>query len=257
MYKIAFFDVDGTLLNTEQKVPQSTIEAIQQLKHKGIEPVIATGRPPYHMQELAEEIGITSSINVNGGIVIYQGEVLFENPLQKRAIDNAVEIAGVHGHPLIFCGLNDSYATVKDNDTINNIFDFFHWKAPLFDPAYYQQHPVYQIQAFCTPESRDAYQSLSHVRTYPWSIKSIGFDILPAGNSKASAIDQLLGHLRLTREESIAFGDGFNDVEMIQAVGLGIAMGNAKEVLKEHADYVTKSVDEDGIFHALQALSIV
>ena len=82
-------------------------------------------------------------------------------------------------------------------------------------------------------------------------------DLVNANNSKASGIESILRHFGIKKEECIAFGDGGNDIEMLEYCGIGVAMGNADDSVKAHADYVTTSVDEEGIEHALLSLDII
>ena len=82
--------------------------------------------------------------------------------------------------------------------------------------------------------------------TFAWERAA---DVIPAGSGKAQAIEKILDYFHLDRSQSMAFGDGFNDLEMIQTVGIGVAMGNASPKLKEVADFVCGPVSEDGIYH--------
>jgi hydroxymethylpyrimidine pyrophosphatase-like HAD family hydrolase len=96
---------------------------------------------------------------------------------------------------------------------------------------------------------------LPHCRLPRWHP---GFsDLVNADNSKAIGIDCILHHYGIDRNECIGFGDGGNDVEMLEYCGIGVAMGNADDSVKSHADYVTTSVDEEGIEHALTELGVI
>jgi hydroxymethylpyrimidine pyrophosphatase-like HAD family hydrolase len=96
---------------------------------------------------------------------------------------------------------------------------------------------------------------LPHCRLPRWHP---GFsDLVNADNSKAIGIDCILHHYGIDRNECIGFGDGGNDIEMLEYCGIGVAMGNADDSVKSHADFVTTSVDEEGIEHALTALNII
>ena len=82
-------------------------------------------------------------------------------------------------------------------------------------------------------------------------------DLIPADSSKAVGIERILAHFGIDRNESIAFGDGANDIEMLQYVGTGIAMGNAADIVKQNSDLVTDSADDEGIWNALKKLNVI
>ena len=88
----------------------------------------------------------------------------------------------------------------------------------------------------------------------PWI--SFGADIVPVNGSKAEGIKQLVQHLSEKPEQIVAFGDGYNDIEMLQLADIGVAMGNASDAVKAHADFITKPIDEDGIYYACEKLGL-
>ena len=96
---------------------------------------------------------------------------------------------------------------------------------------------------------------LSHCRMPRWH--PAFSDVIPQGSSKAVGISKMLNHFGLTADEAMAFGDGANDIEMLECVGCGVAMGNAAPIVKEHADYVTDDAGSEGILNALIALKVI
>ncbi len=93
MKKLVFFDIDGTLVTRNNHIPKSTIEAVEQLKVNGNIPVIATGRAPVLIREIAEELNINSYISMNGQYIVHEGEVIYSNPIDMELVDNVVEVA--------------------------------------------------------------------------------------------------------------------------------------------------------------------
>ena len=127
---------------------------------------------------------------------------------------------------------------------------------PVLDPARALTHPTYQLNAYLPPE-REA-NFLAHCPgcvAVRWC--DTFADILPAGGGKPAGLAAMLDHLGLRREESIAFGDGGNDISMLEYAGVGVAMGNALPAVKAAADYVTDSVDADGVEKALQHFGLI
>jgi len=115
---------------------------------------------------------------------------------------------------------------------------------------------VYQFIAMQSEEKDSIVQDLlPHCRLPRWN--PLFSDLIPADNSKAEGMKRILAYCGLTREESMSFGDGGNDIEMIEYAGVGVAMGNASNEVKAYADYVTTNVDNEGICNALKALKVI
>lgn len=249
-YKIAFFDIDGTLVNEEKQIPQDTIEAIKELKARGVEAVISTGRAPYFFKPIAEQLGIESYISLNGAYVVYQGKTVFKRVIPKNSIQLLVQHASHHNHSLVFEGEAYYYANAENDPYIIESVNSLRVEQPHFRPDYWQHEDVFQAFLHCTQEEEHLYvghfPDLRFVRWHPQAV-----DVLPSDGSKAQGIRSLLDALGIAKEEAIAFGDGLNDKEMLEFVGLGIAMGNSHPELIAHADYVTSSVDEQGIRNGL------
>ncbi|MBP5645182.1 MAG: HAD-IIB family hydrolase, partial [Bacteroidales bacterium] len=127
---------------------------------------------------------------------------------------------------------------------------------PQLDTTLMLGRETYQIITVM-PAEKDAEVAdmLPHCRLPRWHPEFS--DLVNRENSKASGIEAILRHFGLQRSECIAFGDGGNDIEMLEYCGIGVAMGNADEEVQRHADYVTTSVDEEGILHALKALKVI
>lgn len=255
-YKIVFFDIDGTLLNTSHTIPPSTCEAIRQLREKGVHVAIATGRSPYHLLPVARELDIDSYVGFNGSYTVYQGEVIRHTPFARETLERLESLANGNEHPMVFLSEDSCYANTNDHPHVHESFEFLGLPSPNSRQHYWQEKPIYQAFLYCNPEEEHLYtsgfQEVSYVRWHPKVM-----DILPLNGSKARGIEAILNHLGLRPEEAVAFGDGLNDREMLAYVGMGVAMGNAHEQLKPHANLITRHVDEDGIYHGLKQLQII
>ncbi|WP_127532847.1 Cof-type HAD-IIB family hydrolase [Paenibacillus kobensis] len=250
-YKIVFFDIDGTLVNEDKQIPQDTINALRELKSSGVEIAIATGRAPYFFKPISELLGIDSYVSLNGAYVVHQGRVLFERPIPRERLENLVEQAGKHGHPLVFEGGETYYADTDSHPHMLDSVNSLRIELPGHDPEYWQKTNIYQAFLHCEAHEEELYADvLPGLRLVRWH--KTAMDVLSEGGSKALGIEAMLKHLNIAPEEAAAFGDGLNDKEMLGAVGLGIAMGNSHPELLPHADYVTAHVDEGGIRRGLQ-----
>lgn len=263
--KVAFFDVDGTIVDNHSKqnqssdmelVPQSTIEALRLLKEKGNHPFIATGRSPFMIESLLEGLSIDSYICTNGQYAVMHNQVMYEAPYKKELLDRIVEIASQNNVPLLWMPKTHYILSGEHQEFLLEALKNMNLPEPLIETGMKSTNDkIYQMVAGVTVENEHIFYPLEEVRVVRWQPK--GVDLLPRTGSKATAILAILEKLGLGPEQAIAFGDGLNDIEMLQAVGCGVAMGNAHEELKKHADYVTKPVSEDGIYYACKELGLI
>lgn len=249
-YKIVFFDIDGTLINEHKEIPADTIKAIAELKATGVEPVIATGRAPYFIKPLAEQLGIESFVCLNGAYVVYKGTPLYKREIAKSSLEALVTLAGQHKHGLVFEGEHHFFADTEDHPFIIDSVNSLKVDQPGYNPEYWKTDSIYQVFLHCESPDEHLYENLlSELKLIRWHPQAI--DVLPAGGSKAQGIEALLAELGLTAADAVAFGDGLNDKEMLEVVGFGVAMGNSHPELLPFADYVTTHVDEYGIRNGL------
>lgn len=250
-YKIVFFDIDGTLVNEDKVVPEDAKRAVAELKATGVEPVIATGRAPYFIQPLLEELNIESYICLNGAYVVYKGEPLLKREIARASVEALVRMAREHGHSLVFQGEHGYYATHQEHPFVTRAVDSLKVAQPGYDPDFWEKEHVYQVFLLCESGDEHLYQGrLGELKLIRWHEHAM--DVLPESGSKALGIAALLEKLGLTAADAVAFGDNLNDKEMLDFVGLGIAMGNSHPELLPYADYVTADVDEAGIRRGLE-----
>ncbi|AGE21533.1 Cof-type HAD-IIB family hydrolase [Geobacillus zalihae] len=254
--KIVFFDIDGTLLDEQKQLPLSTIEAVRRLKQSGVYVAIATGRAPFMFEHVRKQLGIDSFVSFNGQYVVFEGNVLYKQPLRREKIRALTEEAHKNGHPLVFMDAEKMRASISDHPHIHVSMASLKFAHPPVDPLYYENKDIYQALLFCRAEEEEPY-----VRNYPefrfvrWH--DVSTDVLPAGGSKAEGIRMMIEKLGIDKKDVYAFGDGLNDIEMLSFVGTGVAMGNAHEEVKRVADFVTKPVDKEGIWYGLKQLQLI
>src|SRR5574344_328150 len=255
MIKAIFFDIDGTLLsyNTHQ-VSRGTIEAFEQLHRKGILTFISSGRHRLLIPDFP--ITFDGYITLNGGYCYMRDKVLLSNPISQEESDRWLRYVKQTGMVTMSFLRDELYVNYIDEPTrsFQRQLDF---KMPvLIDTEELIGREVYQFIAM-QPEGKDAtvQSMLPHCRLPRWH--PLFSDLIPSSNSKAEGMKRILEHCGLTREESMSFGDGGNDVEMIDYSGIGVVMGNALDDVKTHADFVTSDVDHEGIYHALKVLKVI
>lgn len=249
--KIVFFDIDGTLLDDNKQIPNSTKKAIAKLQENGIHVAIATGRAPFMFENIRQELNIHNYVSFNGQYVVFENEVIHKHQLPLATLHQFTNFAKKSGYPIVFLDENEMKATVKDHQFVTECLGSLRFDHPPFEPEYYENHDIYQALLFCEEGKEKSflheYPQFQFIRWHDYSM-----DILPNGGSKAQGIHKFIEKLGFQQDQVYAFGDGLNDIEMIQAAGTGIAMRNAREELKEVANFVTRHVNDDGIIAGLQ-----
>ncbi len=256
MIKAAFFDIDGTLLSfTTHQVSPGTIRAFQALHQRGIKTFISSGRPKVLIPDMP--VDFDGYVTMNGGYCFVGDKVLLRNPIPQAETDSWLDYAQREDLCTMIFTEHEMFVNTHSNPVANAIRNQLEFTMPPLMPTEQMKgRETYQIIAIM-PAERDAavLQMLPHCRLPRWH--SQFSDLVNAHNSKASGIESILQHFGMKKEECIGFGDGGNDIEMLDYCGIGVAMGNADDSVKAHADYVTTSVDEEGILHALTTLRVI
>ena len=258
MIKAVFFDIDGTLVSFKtHEVSQSTIEALDLLRKKGIKVFIATGRHYTSINNLGD-LKFDGYVTLNGGYC-FAGEdkVIYKHSIPDRDIEALIRYMETEeSFPCAFVQEKEIFMNYKD-ETVEEIFNMLNFPEPPIRPMdEIRGKTAYQLVSFFTAEQEKKIMTiLSNCESTRWN--PLFTDVVPAGSSKRVGIDKMLEYFRIPLNECMAFGDGGNDVAMLQHAGIGVAMGNAEDDVKQYADYITDSVDEDGIFKALKHLNII
>ncbi|WNS78777.1 Cof-type HAD-IIB family hydrolase [Domibacillus sp. DTU_2020_1001157_1_SI_ALB_TIR_016] len=254
--QVVFLDLDGTLLNEEKVMPESNKKAVRLLQEKGIHAVIATGRTPQQFAHIREELNIHSYVSINGQYVVFEGEVIYTNPIDPFVLHDITNIAKSRGHAVAYCNHEAIKASDEDHPFIKTSFDKLKMAYPPVDRKFYKMTEIYQGHLYCDSQDEQLYEEqFTEFNFVRWD--KYAADILPKGSSKAMGIEKILEAADVKKEDSYAFGDGLNDLEMLAQVGTGIAMGNAVPEAKAAADFVTDSNINDGILKGLIHFGLV
>lgn len=256
MKKILFFDVDGTLYNSAKQLPASAKAALIEARNNGYELAIATGRAPFMIQSLLDELDINTYVTFNGQYVVYQGEVVYAGGIEKEILGQIIAFGEARDEPVVFLDDKQMIASISDNDKVAESLNTLKYPYPNLDSTYYMQHDVYQTLIFMEEKDEELYRkTFPDVQFVRWHKYSC--DILPKGGSKAAGIEKLLAKMNLTMDDAIAFGDGLNDVEMLETVGVSVAMGNGHDKAKAVATHIAEHVDADGLAKIMRQLKII
>ena len=255
--KIIFFDIDDTLRNSKTGFIPSTIPtAFKQLRDKGILTGIATGRGIFGVVPELKALKPDFFVTLNGAYIEdKKGNVIYSNKIAKDKVEEYITWTKEVG---IDYGLVGSHAAKLSRRTemISQAIDPIYPDLEV-DPDFYQKEDIYQLWTF--EEQGDDLvlpdTLASTLRMVRWHEHSS--DVVPISGSKAAGVAKVVDQLGLKPENVMVFGDGLNDLELFDYAGISVAMGISHEKIKEKADYITKTLEEDGIFDALEGFGMV
>lgn len=258
MIKAIFFDIDGTLVSfNTHVVPQSTIESLNILRKQGIKIFIATGRHLSAINNLGD-LQFDGYVTINGGYCIAgTQEVIYKHSICSEDVEALLEyMETTETFPCAFVQENQVIMNYTD-EAVEQVFQLLNFPAPPCLPlSELKGKEVYQLISFFREHKEERIlKVIPHCESTRWN--PLFTDVVPVGSSKSIGIDKMLEHFDIALDECMAFGDGGNDITMLRHAGIGVAMGNAGEEVKQSADYVTDTVDEDGIFKALKHFNIL
>lgn len=259
---VIFFDIDGTLVDdATQIIPTSTVEAMGALVAAGHIPVVNTGRPYSHVDQRIRDLPFAGFICAGGQEVLLQGRWLKKQTVPMDWLPEMIRLVRENDLQVVYeadggfylDGENSSkHPEIKiQSDLVRRNGCF------VRDVSDGITDPVVKFCTFDVPGcNRMAFVERMLDRFEYINRRGMAEFILK-GNSKAAGMELVLGELNCPREMTMAFGDSGNDLPMLNAVAIGICMGNGVEEAKNAADFVTKTVLEDGIAHALKHFELI
>ncbi len=249
-----FFDLDGTLLNHHSEVDPDVAEATRELKRNGYLPVINTGRSPIEIEPVTSTTDIDTYITLDGAFVQSEGKVIYENNIKPELTEKLIAQVKKFDDTV---SMHSSTTTLLNevNPFVEEFYKSVHVELPEVDPKYYLNNKV-QMVVIVTPDDGSNYQELfddlKFYKTGPCSV-----DAVNKGVSKMSGIKHLLKGLGLEDKPVYAFGDGNNDLPMIEFADYSVAMGNGLDVVKDAATYVTTENVNGGIVNGLKHFNLI
>ncbi len=264
--KLIFLDVDDTLFsNTTSSVPPSAIQGIQQAQKNGHKVFINTGRPFSYFEKEITEIGFDGFLCSNGLDLRIDGQPVFYKGLpaevgkemEQLAVKNHIK-GSLQGHDCLY---------FYDHDI--DFHPHYGYMIECYDRNPYMKHTFswdgaknYEKLSCFSKTIEDMQNFIKDLEQMDFKfdcvrISDLHYEMLTAGYHKGTALEYIAKHYDKTIEECYAFGDSNNDTEMLETAKYGIAMGNACDELKAAADYITTSVDEDGLYNALKHFELI
>lgn len=273
MFKSAFFDIDGTLVSFRSHlVPPSTRWAIEVLRRRGVKVFISSGR---HVDSIDKLPGMVFDgfVLINGTLAMTcppEGataaqmsspalagrKVIYRKPIPQEDIHSWLDLLEREAHSTIMVSEEGLMINFLDDD-MRGVMELLDFPMPEFgDLRQMRDKTICQlITTFRDEEEERIMKYLPHCKTTRWH--PLFTDIINAEASKGLGVQAVLDYFGWQKEEVIAFGDGGNDLEMLDLAGTAVVMGNASDDVKAHADFVTDSVDNDGVANALRHYNLI
>ena len=246
--RIIFFDIDGTLIDMEKKrITERTLDALRRLQQNGILLAIATGRSPLIVPKF-DGVEFDVFLTYNGSFCYNMTGDISVSPIPPQDVQTLIQNAAALGRPVSVAGRTQLLSNGTDDDL--TAYYAIGGRAPVISDKFDEvsRGEVFQLLMGCRERDWPAIlKGTTGAKIAAWWDRAV--DIIPTSGGKGAGIRKVLAHYGLTKEDAMAFGDGNNDIEMFQAVGHSVAMGNASPDLKAIASEVCRPCAEDGIYH--------
>jgi Cof subfamily protein (haloacid dehalogenase superfamily) len=264
MYKAVFLDMDGTLLRSDHSVSELTIKTIQNLTEKGVPVILVSARPFNAVLPTFRKIGLpahTPLITLNGSYIVENEQPIFEAVIDLETTERVTAEVRPFKATIAYYLQKEWYAEVSDawTDHEQKIMDVALHVDPIGHLVKdWSARKIGPNKMMVMSESDNILGIQQHLRSiyngrlniYP--SKATYLEVMDTRGSKSNAVRFVGERLGLKPEEIVAMGDNYNDVEMIQYAGMGVAMGNAPDDIKAKADFVTDTNNSDGVRKALE-----
>ena len=255
-----FFDIDGTLLPFEKSMPESAVKAIIHAKSEGHRLFLSTGRAPFEVTDELWKLPFDGGVFSAGADIIYGDKQVFKAKADENQRKLFLDVSQKYNLLWLVQGSANTYVTKESLDYYYELSRRANSAVQLrnlkFVESYPDDEPMTKFYILSEEgkvlEARKAlegpFTSVNNTTGLP---EKNAAEVMLAGMTKASGIKRLMSYLGESLDSTVAIGDGENDLDMIQVCKLGIAMGNSCKVLKENADYITDTVDNDGLAKAI------
>lgn len=278
--KIIFLDIDGTLVTDDGYVPDSAREACIKARQNGHKIYLCTGRSKPEIYDFIYDIGFDGTIGAGGGFVEIGNDMLYHKKIKKESITRMVDFFDnnnidfyLESNGGLYASKNFRhhvekciYGDIDNDEEARNKRD--NKSNPFIEGLIYNETNLYieNVNKVCFLETegisfekvkKEFEKEFEIIQCTVPSFGDNSGEVMVKGIHKAIAIESVLNHLNIKQENTIAIGDGINDIEMFEYCNLGIAMGNAKEKLKDIADYITDDVHKDGLYNAFKRYYLI
>ncbi|WP_028235112.1 Cof-type HAD-IIB family hydrolase [Pseudobutyrivibrio sp. MD2005] len=276
MSKLIFFDIDGTLISFDGELPQSTIRALKNAQARGHKIFICTGRSKCQIEDRLLDIGFDGIVAASGAYTEYHGKVVNAEYMEPERLKKLLTFFDKNNIVYMLQCSDKVVATTKSLTAMKEIFkEKLKNKPKSIDKIFAKQHEDDDLSShfdtytnaekacyYLSPLSLD---EVEHSLNDDFDVTAMSFkdsndssgEICMKDITKAYGMKKIIDYLDSSVEDTIAFGDGPNDFEMIEFANIGVAMGNASPALKEKANMITSKITDDGIYNGMKNLGLI
>lgn len=258
--KVVFFDIDGTIYSTSIGVPESARLGIKKLKENGHLAFISTGRARAMIPQELVDLGFDGVLAACGTYVEYDGEVIYNIDLEKEVYEHAITTLRKHNVYCILEGkdylyMDDEDPFDEDEFSVKELKKHFSHKIKPIIGGVYNLNKI-TCKTNKNSSFKEAYEAIQEDFDCIYHSEQF-IELVPKGFSKVKGIEAVLKHLELDVEDTYAFGDSLNDVDMLKYVKYGVAMGNSSPEILDIIEYKTDRIEEDGIYNGLKRFQLI
>ncbi len=277
--KAIFLDIDGTIYSSFGVIPDSAKEAIRKARENGHSLFLNTGRSMGEIPEDIFALGFDGIVGSSGAYVEVNKELIFNQHIDKEVLDKLYDFLFEHGIAFtsetntkifgtreninkeieVFTKFAKEHLNIQEQDTGN--LSIFAQLLTITDDIY-NVEGVNKVIFYDSPFSLEELRfflgkELMVIASTIGFMEGISGEIYSKHINKATGMEQVINCLHILREDTVAFGDAGNDLEMLQFAGIGVAMGNGTKEAKKAADYITKDVKENGLYYGFEKFGLI
>lgn len=261
-YKMVFIDLDGTTLTSDKKITPRTRQVIERLDSIGIPVVITTGRSIYSVRNFYSYLQLSTPVITLNGTVVYEqlmGKLQSYKQLSEDMLLELIHLFSRHMDidNFMFEGLEDYYVLQSDQELLHSFVEVRRKHPLVIDNGHRFNEPITNLLVRPRDNKKEVHQWLLeqtdgkvHFVNTEWN----WIEGLNPSVNKGTAITEIAAQYGVSVDQVVAFGDEWNDIEMLQVAGLGIAMENGSRTAKEVADRIAPSNDREGVASILEEL---
>lgn len=257
MIKAVFLDIDGTLISFKtHEISSRSREAMKKARENGVRLFISTGRHRSEAERVLTGLDFDGYVTLNGQYCYTDDEIIRRFPIERADIAALVDFLADRRFPCLFVEEEELYINFVNEDVLAVCREVQLGSPKIMDIRRALENDVFQLLPYMAREDEGPLmRALPNCVSTRWH--PLFSDIVPASGDKSVGIERFMDYYGIFPDEIMAIGDGENDLGMIRLAKAGVAMGNAGDLVKEAADFVTASVDEDGVYKAFLEYGLI
>lgn len=257
--KIIFVDIDWTILDhkNNHKFDIESLLALQEAQKKGIKVFYCTARPLYSLDQIGalDILKPDGFVTANGGVVMIDDKIIHSEPIPKDIYERCCEVANKYGYNMLCAETKDCFLLKEKDKYIDEYFKVYY--EPLPKVSDYKNKEVISIILFTTSDMDETFKNEFPKDIVYFRYHDCAVEVVDKEHYKGTGVKKTLEYYGYTKDNAMSIGDDYGDISMFDETSISVAVGNAKEEVKQAAKYVTKEVSENGVKEALIHYKII